>query len=132
MFIKSSGVTNTTIQNFTVRISSVETVRKCVSKLDIRHIVSALEKFMARFHKKCYCATFLQHLSLSYIESCMSGFHGAFATNVTCQQGTLTLPEPGFVPFSDLNVLKLLRPIFSTLPLEYLSVLSQFCLQNLL
>ena len=28
----------------------------------------------------------------------MSGFHGAFATGVACQQGTLTLPDTWFRP----------------------------------
>ena len=42
----------------------------------------------------------------------MSGFHGAFATGVACQQGTLTLPDTWFrPPFWDLLMLQLLRPI---------------------
>ena len=67
----------------------------------------------------------------------MSGFHGAFATGVACQQGTLTLPDTWFrPPFWDLLVLKLLRPDSSNLPclhstfhLEYSWVLSRFCLK---
>ena len=57
----------------------------------------------------------------------MSGFHGAFATGVACQQGTLTLPDTWFrPPFWDLLMLQLLRPnssnlpcLYSTLHLEY-------------
>ena len=66
----------------------------------------------------------------------MSGFHGAFATGVACQQGTLTLPDTWFrPPLLDLLVLQLLRPdssnlpcLYSTFHLEYPSVLSRFCL----
>ena len=66
----------------------------------------------------------------------MSGFHGAFATGVASQQGTLTLPDTWFrPPFWDLLVLQLLRPNFSNLPclystfhFEYPLVLSRFCL----
>ena len=66
----------------------------------------------------------------------MSGFHGAFATDVACQQGTLTLSDTWFRPPSwDLLVLQLLRPDSSNLPclcsafrLECLLVLSRFCL----
>ena len=66
----------------------------------------------------------------------MSGFHGAFATGVACQQGTLTLPDTWFrPPFWDLLMLQLLRPnssnlpcLYSTLHLEYPLVLSRFCL----
>ena len=65
----------------------------------------------------------------------MSGFHGAFATGVACQQGTLTLPDTWFrPPFWDLLMLQLLRPnssnlpcLFSTFHLEYPLVLSRFC-----
>ena len=64
----------------------------------------------------------------------MSGFHGAFATGVACQQGTLTLPDTWFrPPFWDLLMLQLLRPnssnlpcLYSTLHLEYPLVLSRF------
>ena len=67
----------------------------------------------------------------------MSGFHGAFATGVASQQGTLTLPDTWFrPPFLDLLMLQLLRPNSSNLPclcstfhLEYPLVLSRFCLQ---
>ena len=59
----------------------------------------------------------------------MSGFHGAFATGVACQQGMLTLPDTWF---------QLLRPDSSNLPchystfhLEYPLVLSRFCLYYL-
>ena len=66
----------------------------------------------------------------------MSGFHGAFATGVASQQGTLTLPDTWFrPPFWDLLMLQLLRPnssnlscIYSTFHLEYPLVLSRFCL----
>ena len=66
----------------------------------------------------------------------MSGFHGAFATGVASQQGTLTLPDTWFrPPFRDLLMLQLLRPNSSNLPclyttfhLEYPLVLSRFCL----
>ena len=65
----------------------------------------------------------------------MSGVHGAFATGVACQQGTLTLPDTWFrPPFWDLLVLQLLRPnssnlpcLYSTFHLEHLLVLSRFC-----
>ena len=65
----------------------------------------------------------------------MSGFHGAFATGVASQQGTLTLPDTWFrPPFWDLLVLQLLRPnssnlpcLYSTVHLEYPLVLSRFC-----
>ena len=64
-----------------------------------------------------------------------SGFHGAFATGVACQQGTLTLPDTWFRnPFWDLLMLQLLRPnssnlpcLYSTFHLEYPLVLSRFC-----
>ena len=52
----------------------------------------------------------------------MSGFHGAFATGVACQQGTPTLPDTWFrpapppPPLWDLLVLQLLRPDSSNLP----------------
>ena len=67
----------------------------------------------------------------------MSGFHGAFATGVACQQGTLTLPDTWFrPPFWDLLMLQLLRPnssnlpcLYSTFHLEYPLVLSRFCLE---
>ena len=63
----------------------------------------------------------------------MSGFHGAFATGVACQQGTLT--DTWFrPPFWDLLMLQLLRPnssnlpcLYSTFHLEYPLVLSRFC-----
>ena len=68
----------------------------------------------------------------------MSGFHGAFATRVACQQGTLTLPDTWFrSPFWDLLVLQLLRTYSSNLPclystfhLEYPLVLSRFPFTN--
>ena len=67
-----------------------------------------------------------------------SGFHGAFATGVACQQGTLTLPDTWFrPPFWDLLMLQLLRPnssnlpcLYSTFHLEYPLVLSRFCLRQ--
>ena len=66
----------------------------------------------------------------------MSGFHGAFATGVASQQGTLTLPDTWFRPqFWDLLMLQLLRPnssnlpcLYSTFHLEYPLVLSRFYL----
>ena len=66
----------------------------------------------------------------------MSGFHGAFATGVASQQGTLTLPDTWFrPPFWDLLMLQLLKPnssnlscLYSTFHLEYPLVLSRFCL----
>ena len=46
----------------------------------------------------------------------MSGFHGAFATGVACQQGTLTTPDTWFRPLlGGLHVLWLLRPVSPTL-----------------
>ena len=64
-----------------------------------------------------------------------SGFHGAFATGVASQQGTLTLPDTWFrPPFWDLLMLQLLRPnssnlpcLYSTFHVEYPLVLSRFC-----
>ena len=64
----------------------------------------------------------------------MCNFHGAFATGVACQQGTLTLPDTWFrPPLWDLLVLQLLRPdssnlpcLYSTFHLEYSLVLSRF------
>ena len=68
----------------------------------------------------------------------MSGFHEAFATGVTCQQGTLTHPDTWFrPPLWYLLVLQLLRPDSSNLPclnstfhLEYPLVLSRFCFKS--
>ena len=65
-----------------------------------------------------------------------SGFHGALATGVACQQGTLTLPDTWFrPPIWDLLMLQLLGPnssnllcLYSTFHLEYPLVLSGFCL----
>ena len=46
----------------------------------------------------------------------MSGFHGAFATGVACQQGTLTTPDTWFRPLcGGLHLLWLLRPVPPTL-----------------
>ena len=69
----------------------------------------------------------------------MSGFHGAFATGVASQQGTLTLPDTWFPsPFWDLLMLQLFRPnssnlpcLYSTFHLEYPLVLSRFCFAKL-
>ena len=68
-----------------------------------------------------------------------SGFHGAFATGVACQQGTLTLPDTWFrPPFWDLLMLQLLRPnssnlpcLYSTFQLKYPLVLSRFCFERI-
>ena len=68
----------------------------------------------------------------------MSRFHGAFATGVACQQGTLTLPDTWFRPsFWDLLMLQLLRPnssnlpcLYSTFHLEYPLALSRFCFES--
>ena len=68
----------------------------------------------------------------------MSGFYGAFAKGVACQQGTLTLLDTWIrSPFWDLLMLRLLRPDFLNLPclystfhLEYPSILSQFCIMT--
>ena len=46
----------------------------------------------------------------------MSGFHGAFAMNVVCQQGTLTLPDIPYIKF-------LLKP-FNTSASEQLNVVT--------
>ena len=61
----------------------------------------------------------------------MSGFHGAFATGVACQQETLTLPNTWFRPpfwglacAPDSSNLPCLYSIFH---LEYPLVLSRFC-----
>ena len=68
----------------------------------------------------------------------MSGFHGAFATSVASQQGTLTLPDTWFrPPFWDLLMLQLLRPnssnlpcLYSTFHLEYPLVLFRFYIET--
>ena len=68
----------------------------------------------------------------------MSGFHGAYATGVASQQGTLTLPDTWFrPPFWDLLMLQLLRPnssnlpcLYSTFHLKYPLVLSRFCFER--
>ena len=70
------------------------------------------------------------------LQRIMSGFHGAFATGVASQQGTLTLPDTWFrPPIRDLLMLQLLRPnssnlpcLYSTFHLEYPLVLSRFCI----
>ena len=75
------------------------------------------------------------HWNRAWPSPIMSGFHGAFATGVACQQGTLTLPNTWFrPPLWDLLVLQLLRPdssnlpcLYSTFHLEYPLVLSRFC-----
>ena len=67
----------------------------------------------------------------------MNGFHGPFATGVTCQQGALTLPDTwSRSPFWDLLVFQLLWLDFSNLPclystfhLEYPLLLSRFRFQ---
>ena len=63
----------------------------------------------------------------------MSGFHGAFATDVACQQGTLTLPDSLFCPFFGLSCAPIAETSFlelamsySTYHLEYPLVLSRF------
>ena len=49
-----------------------------------------------------------------------SGFQGAFASGVACQQGTLTLPDTWFrPPFWDLLMVQLLRLNSSNLPCHY-------------
>ena len=76
----------------------------------------------------------------AWLSQIMSSFHGAFATGVACQQGTLTLPDTWFrPPFWDLLVLQLLRPnssnlpcLYSTFHIEYPLVLSRFCIVKLL
>ena len=51
----------------------------------------------------------------------MNGFHGAFATGMASQQGTLTLSDTWFrPPFWDLLVLQLLRPDSSNLVMSLL------------
>ena len=68
----------------------------------------------------------------------VSGFHGAFATGVASQKGTLTLLDTWFrPPFWDLLVLQLLRQDSSNLPClystfhhEYPFVLSRFCFRQ--
>ena len=69
----------------------------------------------------------------------LSGFHGAFATGVARQQGTLTLPDTWFrPPIWDLLMLQFMRPnssnlpcLYSTFYLEYPLVLSRFCFHDL-
>ena len=66
-----------------------------------------------------------------------SGFHGSFATDVACQQGTRALPDTWFrsflglayVPIVETSFLELVM-IFTTFNLEYPSVLSRFCFQT--
>ena len=66
----------------------------------------------------------------------MSGFHGAFATSVASQEGTLTLPDTWFrpplfglacAPIVETRFLKLVMS-YSTFHLEYPLVLSRYCL----
>ena len=67
----------------------------------------------------------------------MSGFHGAFATGVACQQGTLTLPDTWFRPplwdclcsnsIIETRFVELAMSFYSTFYLEYPLVLSRFC-----
>ena len=63
-----------------------------------------------------------------------SGFHGAFATGVACQQGTLTLPDTWVRPPLGLANAPIVETKFLDLPclysnfhLEYPLVLSRFC-----
>ena len=62
----------------------------------------------------------------------MSGFHGAFATDVASQQGTLTLPDTWFRPplFGTCLCSSNLPCLYSTFRLEYPLVLSRFCFVN--
>ena len=46
----------------------------------------------------------------------MSGIHGAFATDMACRQGMVTLPDTLTHPFWDFLMIKLLRPVFPKLP----------------
>ena len=84
----------------------------------------------------CYMDHY-RSMTLQFAPPPLVGFHGAFATGVACQQGTLTLPDTWFCPpFWDLLMLHLLRPnssnlpcLYSTFHLEYPLVLSRFCLE---
>ena len=73
--------------------------------------------------------------SLTFTELWVVSMHGAFATGVACQQGTLTIPK--HVP-SKFACAQLLRPgfsnlscLYSTFQLEYPLVLSRFCLDSI-
>ena len=64
-----------------------------------------------------------------------SGFHGAFATGVTCKQGILIRPDawfrPAFFGLAYAQIVETSYPnlpcLFATFHLEYRSVLSWFC-----
>ena len=65
-----------------------------------------------------------------------SGIHGAFATDVACRQGMVTLPDTLIHPFLDFLMLKLLRPVFPKLPCLFSTfhlnmVLSRYCVEQL-
>ena len=72
------------------------------------------------------------------IHRIMRGFHEAFATVVTCQQGALTLPDTRFrppvlglacVPIVETGLPKL-TCLYTNFHLEYPLVLSRFCLKD--
>ena len=96
------------------------------------HFRTTIYNFLTTFHQFHDLDTKLD------LHRIMSGFHGAFATGVASQQGTLTLPDTWFrPPFWDLLMLQLLRPnssnlpcLYSTFHLEYPLVLSRFCFGN--
>ena len=75
--------------------------------------------------------TFLNFHTELELHRITSGFYGAFATGVACQQGTLTLPDTwSRPPF----LLQFLRPdftnfpcLYSTFHIEFPLVLSRFC-----
>ena len=72
----------------------------------------------------CSDVTTDQTLHQCYGLDTYEGFHGAFATGVTCQQGTLTTLDCGL--FVDTIFLEL-AVSFPTFYSEYPSVLSRFC-----
>ena len=59
-----------------------------------------LDKYMYHHGKLVFhCNTIISWpLYRAWSSPIMSGFHGAFATGVACQQGTLTLPDTWFRP----------------------------------
>ena len=112
-------------------------VYKLKSVKDTPNFFSSGSKIVKRLRRRQYDPVIIERtiglvLDLHRI---MSGFHGAFATGVASQQGTLTLPDTWFrPPFWDLLMLQLLRPnssnlpcLYSTFHLEYPLVLSRFC-----
>ena len=103
-----------------ISISTSQTFRSCVVIFHLRQPMAFLSlnsdlptnQTFHQFHD------LYTELDLHRI---MSGFHGAFATGVASQQGTLTLPDTWFrPPFWDLLMLQLLETKFLELAMSLL------------